>query len=47
MEAPYEGLGQFFTFWYFLYYLLVPVCQGLWDRVLFINWLLAQGGFLF
>ena len=35
VEAPYELLGQIFTFFYFLYYLLVPVWQKVWDFILY------------
>lgn len=31
VEAPYEFLGQVFTVLYFIYFLLVPIIQKLWD----------------
>nr|YP_009192139.1 cytochrome b [Phasianella solida]ALK03396.1 cytochrome b [Phasianella solida] len=34
VEAPYEGIGQVFTVLYFSYYLISPLCQMLWDRIL-------------
>nr|YP_010381784.1 cytochrome b [Perotrochus charlestonensis]UDL72172.1 cytochrome b [Perotrochus charlestonensis] len=35
VEAPYEGIGQVFTALYFLYYVINPLSQILWDKVLF------------
>nr|YP_010303565.1 cytochrome b [Quasilineus sinicus]QXO02037.1 cytochrome b [Quasilineus sinicus] len=35
VEAPYENLGRVFTVVYFSYYLLVPVFQGTWDKILY------------
>nr|YP_005351156.1 cytochrome b [Tegula brunnea]AFB78106.1 cytochrome b [Tegula brunnea] len=34
VEAPYEGIGQVFTVLYFLYYLISPLCQSMWDKIL-------------
>nr|YP_009231990.1 cytochrome b [Tegula lividomaculata]AMA07351.1 cytochrome b [Tegula lividomaculata] len=34
VEAPYEGIGQVFTVLYFLYYLISPLCQNMWDKIL-------------
>nr|YP_010131273.1 cytochrome b [Omphalius rusticus]QPZ76004.1 cytochrome b [Omphalius rusticus] len=34
VEAPYEGIGQVFTVLYFLYYLVSPLCQSMWDKIL-------------
>nr|YP_009572106.1 cytochrome b [Umbonium thomasi]QBI37692.1 cytochrome b [Umbonium thomasi] len=34
VEAPYEGIGQIFTVVYFLYYLVNPLVQLLWDNIL-------------
>nr|AZL92895.1 cytochrome b [Parborlasia corrugatus] len=35
VEAPYEFLGQIFTVFYFGYYLMVPVFQAFWDKLIF------------
>ena len=32
VESPYEGLGQIFTFLYFVLYLINPVLANLWDK---------------
>lgn len=34
VEAPYEQIGQVLTIFYFLYFLLLPLIQKLWDIVL-------------
>nr|YP_010381758.1 cytochrome b [Entemnotrochus adansonianus]UDL72142.1 cytochrome b [Entemnotrochus adansonianus] len=34
VEAPFEGIGQIFTFLYFFYYLITPLSQILWDKIL-------------
>lgn len=34
VEAPYEQVGQVFTALYFLYFVLRPLTQLLWDRIL-------------
>nr|YP_009742253.1 cytochrome b [Euspira gilva]QGZ08683.1 cytochrome b [Euspira gilva]QID90335.1 cytochrome b [Euspira gilva]QNN85790.1 cytochrome b [Euspira gilva] len=34
VEAPYEQVGQIFTALYFMYFLLAPLFQMLWDKVL-------------
>lgn len=33
VEAPYEILGQIFTFTYFILYLFIPVSGYLWDKI--------------
>lgn len=33
VEGPYEGLGQIFTFMYFVLYLINPVLGYLWDKL--------------
>nr|YP_010580912.1 cytochrome b [Entemnotrochus rumphii]UZT27097.1 cytochrome b [Entemnotrochus rumphii] len=35
VESPYEGVGQVFTFLYFFYYLVAPLSQVMWDKILF------------
>ena len=34
VEAPYEQIGQIFTFLYFLYFILAPLAQAAWDSLL-------------
>nr|YP_009434647.1 cytochrome b [Tectus pyramis]ATF29379.1 cytochrome b [Tectus pyramis] len=34
VEAPYEGIGRIFTVLYFLYYIVSPLLQLLWDKIL-------------
>lgn len=34
VEAPYEQIGQVFTFLYFLYFILSPLAQLMWDKIL-------------
>jgi quinol-cytochrome oxidoreductase complex cytochrome b subunit len=34
VEAPYEQIGQVFTVSYFLYFLVNPISQILWDKIL-------------
>nr|YP_009169440.1 cytochrome b [Naticarius hebraeus]AKL90637.1 cytochrome b [Naticarius hebraeus] len=34
VEAPYEQIGQVFTVLYFMYFILVPLTQMLWDNIL-------------
>lgn len=34
VEAPYEQIGQILTIFYFLYFLLLPVTQKVWDTIL-------------
>jgi ubiquinol-cytochrome c reductase cytochrome b subunit len=34
VEAPYDYLGAILTFIYFLYFLLAPVINSLWDNIL-------------
>nr|ARI50099.1 cytochrome b [Cittarium pica] len=34
VEAPYEEIGRVFTVLYFLYYLVNPLAQILWDKIL-------------
>lgn len=34
VEAPYEQIGQIFTVLYFLYFLLDPIVQKVWDNIL-------------
>nr|YP_010577073.1 cytochrome b [Tristichotrochus unicus]UZN92191.1 cytochrome b [Tristichotrochus unicus] len=34
VEAPYEGIGQVFTVLYFLYYLVNPLVQMMWDDIM-------------
>nr|YP_009255699.1 cytochrome b [Tylomelania sarasinorum]AND97133.1 cytochrome b [Tylomelania sarasinorum] len=34
VEAPYEQIGQLFTFLYFLYFFLSPLAQKMWDFML-------------
>lgn len=34
VEAPYDTLGQIFTIYYFLYFLLIPLAFYIWDKLL-------------
>nr|QHD18697.1 cytochrome b [Epitonium scalare] len=34
VEAPYEGIGQFFTVFYFMYFLLSPIMQVTQDKLM-------------
>nr|WAM65144.1 cytochrome b [Haliotis varia] len=34
VEPPYEGIGRVFTVLYFVYYLLSPMMQMMWDNIL-------------
>nr|YP_010835771.1 cytochrome b [Haliotis asinina]WGC44120.1 cytochrome b [Haliotis asinina] len=34
VEPPYEGIGRVFTVLYFMYYLVSPICQMMWDNIL-------------
>ena len=36
VEAPFEGIGQIFTFIYFILYLLLPIISFVWKKFLYI-----------
>lgn len=41
VEAPYEGIGQIFTFIYFLLFFLIPLANLTWKNIIKL-WLLVQ-----